>query len=700
MRRDLLTVSGALLLLLVAVSPVPVESAAASTVVTASGSGGQSSPATKAIVRDAQLETKGQNLWGGDEPSIATVELFDESWNASGELGGTERVCVGIPDVWEECGRFGAEITGSVSGSISMAIELAGLEGGELDVTYPVSVEFTAPADNSFDPGDTIEILTALSVDADNARINARFPALDSIAWLGGFGLDAEASSRVCFVSCDNRNLFNSRGTDDLINGEILRVPDPRSVDGCINFLLAIALGLGKYPSGRCDDGGFLFNPDVKVSTAVNPDGTLSASGSDLYGVFPVSGVTWAFRPTPLPWWAALNLGPSTYKGTTLGWNSFDTLITALETMRQDLLFDPTVEVTLDWGDDRAFEVVDGTTGAIVAAATGSAATLRVGDTLRLTTPAVGSKVIPIVPTVAMAAATMTNHTRSVSSGNAELKALAFVLETDRERVCFEGECLTLWPSTKTNEGPLYRQNFPLGRSGETLLFNDTFDLGGFNAVELEAFDLVPRPVVEVRKALVPDIAPGAFDLLIDDETRATDVRDGGTTGRVVVEPGTRVISEAEGSVADLRYYDITITCRHYDDGEIHTASAGSAPGLGSSMGLVLTGGEDLICTVQNRLPVPAECDSMTFDNVILGTPGADVADRLIGTTGNNMIVGYGGNDTLIGGAGDDCLAGNSGHNIINGGAGNNNIIDGGTGTSICTAGIIMRNCTITGPRQ
>lgn len=696
MRRGLWGAAICAVLVLLPALPVPAGAAPSSPGDGPSPSGQDGiSSATKTIVRDASLSTERQDLWGGGSPSIATVELFDEAWNAGGTLGGTSRECVGVDGVWQECGRFGAEINASVSGSMHMAIELDGLDGGEVDVTYPVSLEFTAPADNSFDPGDTVEITTAMSVDTDNARIETRFPALSSIGWLGGFALEAEASSRLCFIDCDNRTLFDSGGADN-IGGEILRIPNPRSNGGCIDLVTSILLGLGKYPSGRCDDGGYLFNPDVALTSQVDADGTLTAEGSDLYAVLPASGVTWAFRPTPLPWWVALNLGPASYRGATVGWNTFDVLITALEEMRQDLVFDPELDVTLEWGDERAFEVVDGDTSEVLFAGTDSSATLRVGDRVRLSTPAVGSKVIPIVPTVQVATATMANNTRSVSSGNVELKALGFTLQTRSERVCVEGTCITLWPGTNTNLGPLYQQSFPLGRSGATVLFDDVFEIGGFAPIELQPFDLVPRPVIEVRKALVPDLAPGSFDLLIDGDTLAADIRDGGSTGRVVVEPGNRVISEAEGSGGDLRYFDITITCRHYESGEIHTVSTGSALGLGSSMELALTGGEDLICTVQNRLPVPAECDSMTFDNVILGTPGADVNDILIGTQGRNIIVGYGGNDILIGASGDDCLAGVSGDNIINGGGGSN-VIDGGTGSSICTRGAIQYRCSSTG---
>ncbi len=698
MRRRTRIVAVCSVLVLLPALSVPVGASVASPGDGSSPSGQEAPSAdTKTIVRDASLSTKSQNMWGGDSPSIATVELFDEAWNASGSLGGTTRECVGVDGIWQECGRFGAEINASVSGSMHMALELDGLDGGEVDVTYPVSLEFTAPADNSFDPGDTVEITTAMSVDADNARIETRFPALSSIGWLGGFALEAEASSRLCFIDCDTRTLFDSGGADN-IDGEILRIPNPRSTGGCIDLVTSVLLGLGKYPSGRCDDGGYLFNPEMALTSQVDANGTLTAKGSDLYAVLPASGVTWAFRPTPLPWWVALNLGPASYRGATVGWNTFDVLITALEEMRQDLVFEPELDVTLEWGDERAFEVIDGDTGEVLLASSDSAATLRVGDRLRLSTPAVGSKVISIAPTVEIASATMTNHTRSVSSGNVELKALGFTLQTRSERVCVEGTCITLWPGTNTNLGPLFQQSFPLGRSGETVLFDDMVDVGGFTPIELDPFDLVPRPVLEVRKALVPDIAPGSFDLLIDGDTLAAGIRDGGSTGRVVVEPGNRVISEAEGAGGDLRYFDITIICRHHESGEIHTASTGSALGLGSSMELTLTGGEDLICTVQNRLPVPAECDSMTFDNVILGTPGADVDDLLIGSEGRNIIVGYGGNDTLIGAAGDDCLAGVSGDNIINGGGGSN-VIDGGTGSSICTGGAILFRCSGPGRR-
>ena len=202
----------------------------------------------------------------------------------------------------------------------------------------------------------------------------------------------------------------------------------------------------------------------------------------------------------------------------------------------------------------------------------------------------------------------------------------------------------------------------------------------------LAGFNIVPRPIVEIRKQVVPPNSPGQFDLRIDGQVLADNVQDGGTTGRVPVEPGTRVISEAEGPATDFDFFDITIVCVHYDGGRVHTQSASARPGLGSSMDLVLTGGEDLICTIKNRLPAPSECDGMTFDNVILGTPGTNKDDVLRGTLGRDIIIGYGGNDTITGHVGDDCISGNGGNDQLVLGA-DNDIGDGGPGNDVINGG-------------
>jgi Ca2+-binding RTX toxin-like protein len=315
--------------------------------------------------------------------------------------------------------------------------------------------------------------------------------------------------------------------------------------------------------------------------------------------------------------------------------------------------------------------VLNGANDSQLQSASGTSATFKVGDTLRLTTNSLNNKVIPITPTLSMGSATMANNTRNASTTVARLEALAFhVITYDAD-----GDV-----DSDDGFGPVYQESFPVGTT-EASIFNSTFNIGGFKSPVLDAFNIVPRPIVEVRKNVVPANAPGRFNLKIDSTILAANVGDAGTTGRTVVEPGTRVISETAGTGANLSFFDMSITCVASDGGAVHTQSAGAA-----SMNLVLTGGEDLICTIKNRLPAPSECDTMVFDNVILGTPGGNVADRLNGTNQRDIIIGYGGDDIIDSGAGDDCVSGNAGNDRIELGAGND-VGDGGTGNDQIGAG-------------
>lgn len=83
---------------------------------------------------------------------------------------------------------------------------------------------------------------------------------------------------------------------------------------------------------------------------------------------------------------------------------------------------------------------------------------------------------------------------------------------------------------------------------------------------------------------------------------------------------------------------------------------------------------------------VPAQCSHITFSGLpIFGTMRSD---RIIGTSGNDLIFGLeggdtirggGGNDCILGGAGSDSLKGESGADVLLGEAGSDSL-DGGVG--------------------
>ena len=619
-----------------------------------------SSTSTKTIVHSANLSTTNQNMWGSGAggPADAKLTLFNETWNESGPFGEIEEVCA-----LEICTYYGAEFVGSVSGEIGMSIRIEGLEDGMLSVTYPVTVTFTAPADNSFDPGAAVDIKTSMVVDSANAKIVASFPQLDYVALDGVFKANASLTGQVCFIGCvpsPAGNIFPPVGINE--GGEIFGF-DPSGLNTCFTPapLGLTSWFLSTYPNDRCGDVGYFNNPNVAVASTFNAaDGTISATGQDKYAILPVNVLPGG--------------GSDFFLGAiSVNWTVNKAIITAIETMEQDLKFTPRVDVNLNWGKDLGFEVLNGVNDSQLQSGTSTSATFKVGDTLRLTTNSLNNKVIPITPTLSMGSATMSNNTRNASATDARIEALAFhVITYDAE-----GEV-----DSDDGFGPVYSETFPVGTTRASI-FNDSFAIGGFNLPVLDTFNLVPRPIVEVRKDVVPANAPGLFNLKVDDATVAANVGDAGTTGRMVLEPGTRVISETAGTGGDLKFFDITTTCVEADGGAVHTQSAGTSPGLGSSTNLVLTGGEDLVCTVKNRLPAASECDAMVFDNVILGTPGNDT---LKGTNQRDIIIGYGGDDVIEGGAADDCVSGNAGNDRIEMGAGND-VGDAGTGNDQIGAG-------------
>jgi Ca2+-binding RTX toxin-like protein len=86
----------------------------------------------------------------------------------------------------------------------------------------------------------------------------------------------------------------------------------------------------------------------------------------------------------------------------------------------------------------------------------------------------------------------------------------------------------------------------------------------------------------------------------------------------------------------------------------------------------------------------PRECDD--FDNVIVGTAGADVlvgtdqADCVFGAGGNDIIIGKGGADVLIGGRGDDTVEGRRGNDRLQGNPGEDDM-QGDRGTDLLRGG-------------
>ena len=104
-----------------------------------------------------------------------------------------------------------------------------------------------------------------------------------------------------------------------------------------------------------------------------------------------------------------------------------------------------------------------------------------------------------------------------------------------------------------------------------------------------------PGAQLRVVKALSPVGDPGRFNLQIDGITRAPDVGDGGNTGLLTVDPGTRPVGETAGTSTSLGDYTSAIACKDNDG-----AGATVASGSGAALNVPVTIGAQIACTITN----------------------------------------------------------------------------------------------------
>ena len=97
---------------------------------------------------------------------------------------------------------------------------------------------------------------------------------------------------------------------------------------------------------------------------------------------------------------------------------------------------------------------------------------------------------------------------------------------------------------------------------------------------------------LEVRKVVIPANDNGFFNLAIDSVILATDVQNGGTTGRQTVTAGVHTVGEGGGTQTDLDDYVRTLSCTNRNSGATWTpASTGEVN---------VNVGDDILCTFTN----------------------------------------------------------------------------------------------------
>jgi uncharacterized repeat protein (TIGR01451 family) len=160
--------------------------------------------------------------------------------------------------------------------------------------------------------------------------------------------------------------------------------------------------------------------------------------------------------------------------------------------------------------------------------------------------------------------------------------------------------------------------------------------------------------VIEVHKHVVgapnSPADPGLFDLLVDQNVKAHDVGDGGSTNDVAVLPGTHAVSEAAGTGTSLGDYTSSVACERKVPADPKVEQAVDGTSLDN---LSIAAGEQWQCTITNVrktgtleivkhvVPAPGqEADAGLFDLHGTGPSAIDalgVGDG--GTTGVQQVL-------------------------------------------------------------
>ncbi|HEV3352829.1 MAG TPA: MBG domain-containing protein [Acidimicrobiales bacterium] len=462
---------------------------------------------TKTVPLDATFTTSGQPLFdpsAATPPTDITDTLFESKWNQSaGPFGGLSDPCTAIIST-THC-QFGVSFSASTNGDIGMSSTVQNMKGGAVGVSYPVHVDLTAPADNSFTIGDPVTISSS-GPTVSAASITTAYPDFDAVSLDGVLGFGVSATGTACVFTCflNNTSLLNvnfpSSGTaSGTLFGVLKSALNATNMwTSCFSDTDNTNFGFTTYSAAagdpavhsNCGNHGYLAFPRPAVSSSTS-NSTVSASGSDSFIVVPTNAVKWASQlsgvtvPNGFPTFSQ-NLG----SGLSLGYTVVSQTFTSIVTQYQDLSFAASgVNVKLDLPQSVAYTIKDGG-GSTVSTGTGSSISFPAGDKVSFIDPANMS----ITPTLSLAGNTFTNHTydKTTSRGNLQALSLSFNIPGFSFDLGGLGT-IKIWDASSVTAGPVV--NVPTGTTTSTHdLFNASWTLAGFSPVQLTPFSLVPDP--------------------------------------------------------------------------------------------------------------------------------------------------------------------------------------------------------------
>lgn len=228
-----------------------------------------------------------QNMWGESWNAFSinkTITLFEVPWDVSIN----EEAIVDVAGA-----DFGFGIDAGFSGKIGSKISLEGFTTGEVQVKYPIDVRLDMNTDLAYDSGDPVKIATSYTVTNPGYELKTLYPALGEFKWDIYFQMAANATAKICFISCTTFPIIPSFDT------------------GLININLATASGTGATTGGNT--GVWWLGAGDPAGGPAQPGiaGWPFAMDPQYSGPFSLAtlGVTW------IPWQCHVPAFPAEFEG-------------------------------------------------------------------------------------------------------------------------------------------------------------------------------------------------------------------------------------------------------------------------------------------------------------------------------------------------------------------------------------------------
>jgi len=482
------------------------------------------------VSQPADFSTTDQSMFGpsGNFDLNFEIPIFDVPWNNSFGPSG------GIADPGFGLGQYGFEFSGGTYGNFGLTFYSRNWNNGEIDVDYPIHVNYTYPSDYTFEKGETITINTNYTVDSD-AELITRFPETGNIGMEFEFNMRFWLTPTICFYSCvtpgfDTGDMgFVLTLFDVSANEATYACPDPANGFQCTEPLLPVAMPDNDYGL----DGEFdLPNVQTTSSIGTGTDKCLYATGRDPY--------TWVsleifqfIGGLNIPYVSAVlgNLsGGDCYLGGQVCWEYvlFSASFVVTNYNVQDFKFCPDVYTTLSFPVPVEYTVTDPTSGNSIVSGPGQSDNIRfkVGNDLNFTYPC-NYEFMEIEPEheINNQGDNFTNNTYDEIQFDFTMEALSASITIEGFSVegvwvpgfcSFGHPCNCSWfldcswccdlyipgfwlpPSISLGPwsfgiGPLYENTIPLGTLPGIPWFNDSWNLPGFDKEDGTPFKLRPN---------------------------------------------------------------------------------------------------------------------------------------------------------------------------------------------------------------